>query len=131
MQEQFSYSVMASGLGILIVFSLLVMLSGLMVLIRKLSDGTEKKTANAAPKTKSKGASSSSVPLPVLVAAAAAASGIEVDTPEWLPAAVAAFLASEDDAAVTPLASNWHSSHSAKYDPWVANNKLSKTAPGA
>ena len=38
MQEQFSYSLMASGLGILIVFSILVLLSCLMVLIKKLSD---------------------------------------------------------------------------------------------
>lgn len=123
---------MASGLGILIVFSILVLLSCLMIVIRKLSDGGDsKKSAAPKPSKAAKGAPKPEVPLPVLVAAAAAASGIEVDTPQWLPAAVAAFIAAEEDEAVAPRASNWHSSFSAKYDPWVANNKLTKTAPGA
>ena len=134
MQEQFSYSLMASGLGILIVFCLLVLLSGLMVLIKKLSDEKEpkKKEVKTPVKTPAKAAAApavqSSLPLPVLVAAAAEGfSG--AGGPNWLIAAIAAYFASENDYSDAPSAKAWAATYQ-KYDPWVANNKLSKTVPG-
>lgn len=132
MQEQFSYSLMASGLGILIVFSILVLLSVLMMLIRFFSDNDGSKKAAPAKAVKSKKAGAvSDLPLPVLAAVAAEAFGAGTNSPDWVGAAVAAYLASEDDDAVTPRASSWSAGRTEKYDPWVANNKLSKTAPGA
>ncbi len=127
MQEQFSYSLMASGLGILIVFLILVLLSVLMVIIRKLSH-TDKtgKPATVKKRLSGKSAKKSEVPLPVLVAVATAASSAEAGTPNWVAAAAAAYLASEDDDAVAPRASNWAVGGYNTFDPWVNNNKLSK-----
>ena len=134
MQEQFSYSLMASALGILIVFSILVLLSGVMILIRKLSDAEPKKKEDATQKPVSVAAVTQAavqpqLPLPVMVAAAV--EGLSGGTAaNWLPAAVAAFFALEDDDASGPSATSWAASKYNKYDPWVANNKLSKTVPG-
>ena len=126
---------MASGLGILIVFLILIILSGLMILIRKLSDSEPKARPAAASAPVSQpavtSAESSQLPLPVLVAVATAAANAEAGSPKWLAAAVAAFSASLDDDAVTPRAGNWSAGGAAKYDPWVSNNKVLKTAPGA
>jgi len=128
MHEQFSYSLMASALGILIVFSILVLLSCLMILIRKLSDTDPKeKTKTAKTSSQKKAAVSSQLPLPVMVAAATAG---YPGSSNWLIAAVAAFFATEDDNTFAPRATSWTSTPG-KYDPWVANNKLSKTVPGA
>lgn len=129
MREQFSYSLMASGLGILIVFSILVLLSLVMIIIKKLSDPdtSKKKKPEPAPAQKKAAAGAApTLPLPVLVAAATAG---ESGNASWLIAAVAAFLAAEDDDTVAPRAASWISTPG-KYDPWVANNKLSKTVPG-
>ena len=130
MQEQFSYSLMASGLGILIVFAILVLLSGLMILIRKLSDTEpkEKKPAAAKKAVKPKAGAQSELPLPVLVAAAAEGmSG--AGGADWVIAAIAAYFASEKDYTGAPSAAAWAATYH-QYDPWVANNKLSKTVPG-
>jgi len=123
---------MASGLGILIVFAILVLLSVLMILIRKFSD-TDPSQKSAQPKKAAsvKAGAASNLPIPVLVAVAASEFGAGTNSPDWVSAAVAAYIASEDDDAVTPRASSWSAGRTEKYDPWVANNKLSKTAPGA
>ena len=122
---------MASGLGILIVFAILVLLSGLMILIRKLSDSEprEKKPAAAKPApARKKKAGEPTLPLPVLVAAAAQATA--AGSPDWIAAAVAAVIAVEDDEAAAPSAVSWNATAYTSYDPWVANTKLSKTVPG-
>lgn len=133
MQEQFSYSLMASALGILIVFAILVLLSGLMILIKRLSDDRpEKKSAKstegpAVAQTISQAPAQPALPLPVLVAAAAEGAAMANTGTDWLIAAVAAFFASEDEGAGLagqPSASAWASTY-VSYDPWVANNKLS------
>ena len=115
MQEQFSYSLMASGLGILIVFLILVLLSALMIVIRKFSDGDgsakKKQPASAAVKT--------------------APTSSAQETNDWILAAVAAFLAVEDDEQIVPQAGSWSPSDAEKVDPWVNATKLSKTVPGA
>lgn len=134
MQEQFSYSLMASALGILIVFTILVLLSGLMILIRKLSDDRPEKKVKSAPaqtfsKSTELSTSQNALPLPVLVAAAAEGMSTVYTGTDWLIAAVAAYFASEDDNASGPSAAAWTSTY-IKYDPWVANNKLSKIVPG-
>ncbi len=133
MQELFSYSLMTSGLGILIVFLILVLLSGLMILIRKFSDiDTGKKPAATAAVTATETtAASGSIPLPVLVAVAAAEAIPDSNSSRWLPAAVSAYIAALEDDSVRPKALNWATGGTAKYDPWVSNNKVTKTAPGA
>ena len=133
MQELFSYSLMTSGLGILIVFLILVLLSVLMILIRKFSDiDTGKKPAatasTVAPETT---AQPEHIPLPVLVAVAASESIPDSNSAKWLPAAVSAYIAALEDDSVRPRAINWATGGTAKYDPWVSNNKVTKTAPGA
>ncbi|MBI9106938.1 MAG: OadG family protein [Spirochaetales bacterium] len=117
MQEHFSYSLMASGLGILIVFLILVLLSVLMIVIRKFSDdnGSKNKQPASAP-----------APAPLQAAPVTVA---KADN-EWIIAAVAAFIAVEDEDLVVPQASSWSPSVSEKYDPWVNTNKLSKTVSG-
>lgn len=128
---------MASGLGILIVFLILILLSVLMLLIRKIFDESapkpEKKSATpptaAAVTAAAVQPVESQLPLPVLVAAAAAGmSGTSGDA-GFITAAVAAYFASEDENSSGVKAKCWTSSPGA-YDPWVANNKLSKTVPG-
>lgn len=132
MQEQFSYSLMASLLGILIVFSILLLLCGLMILIRKIAEPDSKSNLNVQVQAKStvaqKVASLPKIPLPVLVAAATA--GNAAGSIEWMGAAVAAYLSLEEDQAKEPNTRAWSSDKYSKYDPWVANNKLSKTVPG-
>lgn len=136
MQEQFSYSLMASGLGILIVFLILVFLSILMIVIRKIFDdaapGKQKKSVKSAKSEKaySTGVKSKApqLPLPVLVAAAVAEGTSASADAGFIAAAVAAYFASEEDSS-TITAKSWVSIPGA-YDPWVANNKLSKTVPG-
>ncbi len=137
MKELFSYSLMASALGILIVFVLLIFLSALMVLIKKVFDSESSKTAKSAPKTasnavqktgSSSNASAPGLPLPVIVAAAIAADDSAAFDPEWIAAATAAYLASEEDDEIKPRASSWSAAGSNKYDPWVAVNKFSKLA---
>lgn len=132
MQEEFIYSVMTSVLGITIVFTLLVFLSLLMVLIKKFADGdTAKgaapKAAKASSAKKSGSRTGKGLPLPVIVAAATATMA---DNAKWLSAAVSAFLAAEEDEQNAPKASGWSSAGAAKYDPWVANNKITRKAPG-
>ncbi|MDC7125160.1 MAG: hypothetical protein PQJ46_06315 [Spirochaetales bacterium] len=132
MQEQFIYSLMASGLGILIVFLILTLLCGLMILIRKLSDTDQTQSQVQKPSIPAQAATPAikhattppSIPLPVLVAAATA--GTASGSIEWLGAAVAAYLATDE----IDGGSAWSSDINSKYDPWVANNKLSKTVPG-
>lgn len=132
MQENFTYSLMASGLGILIVFAILLLLSVMMIVIRKISDSDSSNPVKAlSGKTASAKSSSSEIPLPVLVSVAAAATADTALRPDWIAAATAAFLAAEDDEAVIPSAVNWAAGLSNTYDPWVSNNKLSKSAPGA
>ena len=136
MQEQFSYSLMASGLGILIVFLILVFLSILMIIIRKLFDDKPVKSVtktteapSPAPVAQSAPSAVSALPLPVLVAAAAEGLGGSAGNAGWISAAVAAYFASEDTGSSGVRAKSWASGPGA-YDPWVANNKLSKTVPG-
>jgi sodium pump decarboxylase gamma subunit len=116
MNEQFSYSLLASGLGILIVFTILVLLSVVMILIRKFSGETN--TPKGGPEKNSEPAE----PEPQLAVK---------DNTEWIIAAVAAFLAAEDDEQIIPQALSWTPSAAEKYDPWVNTNKLSKSVPGA
>ncbi|MDC7227059.1 MAG: OadG family protein [Spirochaetales bacterium] len=128
MQEQFSYSLMASGLGILIVFTILVLLSVLMIIIRRLSDEKTEKPVTSTQPTAVQTAPQSSLPLPVMVAAATEGMTMGGNA-DWLIAAVAAYFAIEENDAAGPSAAAWASTY-VKYDPWVANNKLSKTVPG-
>ncbi len=127
MQEEFIYSVMTSILGILIVFTLLVLLSLLMVLIKKFADGDTAKSKAPKSAGTSSAKKSGGLPLPVIVAAATATMA---DNAKWLSAAVSAFLAAEEDEQNAPKASGWSSAGAAKYDPWVANNKITRKAPG-
>ncbi len=127
MQEEFIYSVMTSILGILIVFTLLVLLSLLMVLIRKFADGDTAKSTAPKSARASSAKKSGGLPLPVIVAAATATMA---DNAKWLSAAVSAFLAAEEDEQNAPKASGWSSAGAAKYDPWVASNKITRKAPG-
>ena len=130
MQEQFSYSLLASGLGILIVFLILVLLSVLMVIIRKVSE--DKSAKEKAPEKASfekqpqPAAQPSALPIPVIVAAATAAMAVSSRSKGWIPAAVSAFLASEEDEAVTPKAGLWRAGRRSGFDPWVSENKLTK-----
>ena len=134
MQENFTYSLLASGLGILIVFSILVLLSVLMVIIRKLADNENGKSSvktETSSQPLPQASSKPGLPLPVLVAAATAAQALPSRSRGWISAAVAAFLASEEDDLVLPRTASWIAADTDKYDPWVANKKFPKSVSGA
>ncbi len=102
--ELYSYSVMASILGISIVFISLLGLSLLMVLLKVIFQEKETKTAPAA-------VSGKAAPAP-----AVPAQGSQEGN-DWIMAAVAAYLIQEDLPA--PSAASWVSRGSEMLDPWM------------
>jgi len=102
--EAFGYSVMASVLGISIVFISLVGLSLLMVLLKVLFGDKEKKPAS------------------VEVAASSGNTGagaVAKENNDWIMAAVAAYLMEEDG--VAPSALSWGPQVGEPTDPWINN----------
>lgn len=117
MQETLEYSLMASGLGIVIVFSCLVLLSLLMVIIKHLADniGVKKVKADEV----------------IQVVKVEGHSQAPAAGTEWIMAAVAAFLALEESDSQKPSAASWQSSNSEADSPWVTVKPVSNFKPGA
>ena len=103
--EVFSYSIMASILGIAIVFTSLVLLSLLMVALKAVF-GERVKPSQTEVEVKS-----SAAPAP------AAATAVKREDNGWVMAAVAAFLAGEDEK--SPKAGGWVPSPREATDPWM------------
>ena len=103
--ELYSYSVMASVLGIIIVFVSLLGLSLLMVLLKVLFQDKEKPSAPAEVTPKS-----SAPP-------AASAGSHPGEGQDWIMAAVAAFLMEEETP--TPSAAAWGRRSTEVLDPWM------------
>ncbi len=99
--EVFSYSVLASILGILIVFLSLCALSLLMVVLKVIFRERKEETP-VADVTKPSGP---------------AVTAVQRVNNDWIMAAVAAFLAGEDENA--PSAGVWSPGLSEKSDPWI------------
>jgi len=111
--ELFSFSLMASILGIAIVFISLLGLSLLMVLLKVLFQDKEPKTASAAVQSGK----------PSTVPAAPAEESQEGN--DWIMAAVAAYLIQEDLPA--PSAASWVSRSSEVMDPWMNRAAFDRT----
>jgi len=104
--EVFSYSVLASILGVAIVFTSLTLLSLLMVALKAVFGEREKK-----------GDAGVSAGIPAAAAPAGAVSAVRREDNGWVMAAVAAFLAGEDSSA--PSAEGWKPGASERSDPWM------------
>lgn len=100
--EAFGYSVMASVLGISIVFLSLVGLSLLMVLLKVLFGDKENKPGTVAA-----------------VPAEAGVSAVARENNDWIMAAVAAYMMEEDG--VAPSALSWGPKADEPADPWMNN----------
>lgn len=101
MKEFFQYSLMTSGLGIIVVFLILILLSVFMVLIRYFSDeifGPEKVTQDE-NKQESHPA--------------------DQELPRWVSAAVAVFSSYSDPDTSLPTASAWAPSETERHDRWL------------
>ncbi|MDX9799796.1 MAG: OadG family protein [Spirochaetia bacterium] len=109
--ESYSYTVLASIVGMGIVFAFLAFLSLLMVVINRIFDGKDQGVAvktssaknNAAAGAKANGVSTGN--------------GKEAEDNTWIIAAVAAFL-EEEDMPVSAVA--WQPAGDEKLDPWVS-----------
>jgi hypothetical protein len=112
--ELYSYSVMASILGIVIVFVSLLGLSLLMVLLKVLFQDREKPSAPAKVSSK-----------PDAAPAAGAGSRPE-EGQEWIMAAVVAFLMEEDTP--PPSAAAWGRRSTEVLDPWMNRAAFDKSA---
>jgi Na+-transporting methylmalonyl-CoA/oxaloacetate decarboxylase gamma subunit len=118
--EVFSYSVQASILGMVIVFSTLVILWIFMIILKRLFDRPPG-SGDASGETLPKAAPSAAERGPAVCAPAPGETGL------WLAAAVAAYLAAEDAQAPSPGA--WLPSGGAYPDPWVFRAAFDKTYP--
>jgi Na+-transporting methylmalonyl-CoA/oxaloacetate decarboxylase gamma subunit len=107
--ETMEYAVLTTVVGITIVFSILVILSLLMVLIKKVFDEKEAKPAGkaAAP-------------------AAVKTVSTEAGLPAWLSLAVAAFEALEAEDLAPNTAASWTPSEAEKTNAWLAQAVLRK-----
>jgi len=111
--EAFNYSVLASILGIMIVFLSLCGLSLLMVLLKVVfKERVKDKTASA---TSSTAAAAPAGP---------AVTAVKREDNNWIMAAVSAFLALEDEN--SPSAAGWGPAGSEKSDPWINRSAFDK-----
>ncbi len=107
MSETYLYSLMSSGLGILIVFIALVVLSVLMVLLKRFFGTKEERPEEdtritpTAPQVESEG-----------------------EDLEWITAAVAAYIIKEGETLGAPSAESWQPGTEERTDPWVATPVL-------
>jgi len=111
--EVFSYSILASILGICIVFISLVLLSLLMVALKAVFGDREKKTPPA-----SVSAAVSAVPRTPAVTAE------RRENADWIAAAVAVFVTGEETAG--PRAEAWLPDVSGRPDPWMTRAAFDK-----
>lgn len=109
--EVYSYSILASILGISVVFLVLVGLCLLMILLKKVFDEKEKPAPAAA--------------VPAGGAPAAAVSAPAANSSLWLMAAVAAYL--EEESSGAPRAGSWVRAYAEVSDPWMNRATFDKT----
>lgn len=104
MTETYQYSLLSSGLGILIVFLALVALSVMMVLLKKFFEPRRKAEAENEP-----------------TAAETHEESLrqEAEEVEWLQAAVAAYMILEAEASGAPSAAEWQPGNGERTDPWA------------
>ena len=107
--ELFSYSLMTALLGIIIVFASLLLLSFLMIIIKKLF--SKKETESTPVKFINK--------------------NLPADQSEWIIGAVAAYLTIEEEDLIPPSVNTWLPDNSEKYDPWMSEIQLNKKHSGA
>ncbi len=106
--EIFSYSLVTTVLGMLVVFLSLTALSAMMVVLKGVFTGEGKTDRGIKPKKTQvrREAGSSEQP------------------PVWVPAAVAAYLAEEREPD-RPTADPWNAVTN-QYDPWIVGGRVSK-----
>jgi len=105
--EAYTYSILSSVLGILIVFIALIVLSVMMVVLKRAFDRNKVK-AESAEQDKPK-------------------DGMVVQKEEeldWLTAAVTAYMVLEQEASGAPSAENWNPGGDERIDPWVSTPVL-------
>lgn len=115
--ELYSYSLFTTVLGMLVVFLSLTALSVMMVVLKRVfSEGAKKGSRARSEKAETRNAKAETGAQPE--------SGQQV--PDWLPVAIAAYLAEESETKPEgPSADPWNAvvNH---YDPWVTAGRNSK-----
>jgi sodium pump decarboxylase gamma subunit len=115
--EVYSYSLFTTVLGMLVVFLSLSALSVMMVVLKRIFSGEKKKQVSRSSKkaeTRKAKAGTGAQPEP------------DQQVPDWLPVAVAAYLAGEQEPEPErPSADPWNAvvNH---YDPWISAGRISK-----
>jgi len=113
--EVYSYSLFTTVLGMMVVFLSLSALSVMMVVLKRVLSAEEKKGGrpkSAKAKARKAKAEKSEQPQPVQ------------QVPSWLPIAVAACLAEEQEPE-RPSADPWNAVVN-QYDPWISAGRISK-----
>ena len=111
--ELYSYSLFTTVLGMLVVFLSLSALSVMMVVLKRFFSGEEKK-----------GGRSEKVEAQTVKAGKVEQAGSAQQMPGWVPAAVAAYLAEEQEPD-RPSADPWNAVVN-QYDPWISGSRFSK-----
>jgi Na+-transporting methylmalonyl-CoA/oxaloacetate decarboxylase gamma subunit len=106
--EIFSYSLITTVLGMLVVFLSLTVLSVMMVVLKRVSTGEGKADESIKPKKTRIRREASSAEQP----------------PAWVAAAVAIYLVEEQEPD-HPTADPWNAVMN-QYDPWIAGGRFSK-----
>ena len=106
--ETYQYSLLSSGLGIMIVFLALIALSVMMVLLKRVFGARKVKRAE----------------VPVEESSAPVVQQDDAEELDWLSAAVVAYLIEEAEALEAPSASGWTPAADERTDPWVSVPRL-------
>jgi Na+-transporting methylmalonyl-CoA/oxaloacetate decarboxylase gamma subunit len=118
--EIYSYSLFTTVLGMLVVFLSLSALSVMMVVLKRFFSGEEKKGSTGRPEKAKTGKAETRKAKTGKVEQPASAQQM----PGWVPAAVAAYLAEEQEPD-RPSADPWNAvvNH---YDPWISGSRFYK-----
>ncbi|UCF97768.1 MAG: OadG family protein [Spirochaetaceae bacterium] len=123
--EVYSYSIIATVLGMLVVFLSLSALSVMMVVLKQVFSGEGKQRAvRSSGKRRTKEARAGRLGVDNAKAGKDLGSQSAEQLPAWLPAAVGAYLAAEQEPD-RPSADPWNAVVN-QYDPWIAGGRFSK-----
>lgn len=111
MTETYLYSLLSSGLGILIVFAALIILSALMVVLKRIFDRQKEETSVEPARKPYEGERTVQT---------------QDEDLDWLTAAVAAYMVMETEALNAPRAEQWLPRQDERTDPWVSVPGLRK-----